>query len=202
MSATDATDADDVSTPDDPSYITYADFGQRFFEAAVTRQRIADAVSGMAGRPVDFGPIGVGPIGLVKVRANGKVGTPSVVERDDPEHVAFDLMIPVDLAMLIEISFDKHRFDAKVFVRLALNARAADPLQIVIDVEPPTKKNVEVKVTADGLRASVLQIVAGVDAELKRSVAKFVRREIDKPQLRKQRVIDIAAALDGLGAKR
>ena len=48
------------------------------------------------------------------------------------------------------------------------------------------------------MRASVLQVIAGVDGELKRSVAKFVRREIDKPELQKSRTIDVAKALDSM----
>ncbi len=202
MALTEDPTRDGAPPPNELAFVTYAEFGQRFFETAVTKQRITDAVSGIAGQPIDVGPLGVGPMGLVKVRATGAVGTPTVEDRADPEHVAFDLMIPVDLQMLIEISFDKHRFDAKVFVRLALTARAAEPLQVVIEVEPPTKRNVEVEVTADGLRASVLQVIAGVDDELKRSVAKFVRSEIDKPELQRSRVIDVAKALESLSTRR
>jgi hypothetical protein len=74
-------------------------------------------------------------------------------------------------------------------------ARAARPLLIVIDVEPPTRANVDVKVQADGLRASVLQIVGRVDAEVRRAVAKYVARELRKPQIQQARMIDVAAAL-------
>jgi hypothetical protein len=54
---------------------------------------------------------------------------------------------------------------------------------------------VDVKVQADGLRASVLQVVGRVDAEVRRAVAKYVARELRKPQLQQARVIDVAAAL-------
>lgn len=182
---------------DEITFMTYAEFGQRFFEVAVTRERIADAVQGLTGRPIEFGPIAVGPMSLVKVRANGAVGTPTVDPRAD-EHIAFELILPVELKMTIEIGLERYRFDAAVRVRLALTARAAEPLKIVIDIEPPTTRAVDVHVTADGLRASVLKAVAGVEGELKRSVAKFVRRELAKPELRKARVIDVQQALQSI----
>lgn len=193
--------ADAPAVPDLASltFTSYADFGQRFFETAVTRDRLTSALAALEGRPIEVGPIPVGPISLVKVSATGEVGTPRLAERYDPEHVSYDLTVPLDLHVLIEISFDKHRFDAKVLINLVLTARAAEPLLIVIDVEPPGKQDVEVDVTAEGLRASVLQVIAGIDGELRRSVAKFVRKEIDKPEVRRQRVIDVGAALASLG---
>ena len=176
------------------TFISYADFGKRFFEIAVTRERVVDAVAGVAGRPIDVGPLAVGPLGLIKIRANGSVGTLSVVERVD-EHVAFDVTLPVQLDMVIEIGFDKHRFSALIEVALIAIARAAAPLRIALDVVPPTRRNVAVQLHADGLRASVIQVVAGVDRELKRAVAKFVRGELDKPEIRAARVIDVGKFL-------
>jgi hypothetical protein len=187
-----------VSAVEDPpqalTFISYADFGQRFFQLAVTRPRVEHAVAGLSGRPVDVGPLAVGPLGLIKAQANGAVGTVQVTDRADDE-VAFDVTVPAELAMIIEVGFDKNRFTAVVEVHLVVTARAADPLQIVLDVDPPTRRNVQVEVRADGLRASVLQVVAGVDRELKRTVAKYVRRELDKPAIRTARVIDVGKYL-------
>lgn len=177
--------------------MSYAEFGARFFATAVTRERIAEAAQGLAGRPIDVGPLGVGPLGLVKVRANGAVGTPEIVDRDG-ELVAFDVAVPVDLDMVIEIGLEKYRFTAAMTLHLVVTARAAEPLLIVIDVEPPTRRTIDVDLHADGLRASVVQLVAGVEGELKRSVAKFVRAELDKPAAREARIIDVATALANL----
>ena len=46
------------------------------------------------------------------------------------------------------------------------------------------------------LRGELLRIVAGVDAEIKRFIAKYVREEIDKPASKKAQVIDVAQRLD------
>lgn len=175
-------------------FMTYGEFGEKFFEAAVTEDRIITAVSSIAGQPIDFGPIKIDPIGLVKVSAHGNIGHPTVSRRGDAL-VAYDMVIPVRLAMQLDMSLDKHRFNADVHVRLTLTARAAHPLKIVIDIEPPSKRNVSVDMKAEALRSSVLQAFAGIDGEVRRFVAKFVRREIEKPELLKARTIDVAEAL-------
>lgn len=190
-------DGDVVMSGDGHVFMSYADFGKRFFETAVTRERIEKATAGLTGRDIEFGPKGVGPLGLVKVSAQGAVGIP-VVERAVGESVAYDLLVPVELHMVIEIGIDKNRFNADVRVRLALTARAAEPLRIVIDIEPPTAGNVEVDLKADGLRASVLQLVGGIDGELRRTVAKVVKRELERPELLAARVIDVGKALDAM----
>lgn len=186
-----------VADPHRPQFISYADFGERFFASAVTEQRVLKGVSGLSGREISFGPVGVGPIGLVKVSADGAVGTPAVTARPH-EHVAFSLDVPVDLRLLIDTGMDKSRFTAAVMAHLTLTARAADPLKIVIDVEAPTHRNIEVDVQADGLRASVLQIVAGVDREIRKAVARHIRRELDKPESLAARTIDIGAKLSAM----
>ncbi len=186
-----------AAAPDQPTFMSYADFGRRFFELAVTRDRVQQAVAGLAGRPIDVGPVGVGPLSLIKVRANGAVGTLRVSDHAG-EQVAFDVVVPVQLDMFVEIGFDRHRFSALVQIDLVATARAAHPLRIVLDVDPPTRRNVHVQVHADGLRASVLQVVAGVDRELKRTVARYVRHELDQPAVRAARVIDVGAYLTTL----
>lgn len=182
-------------------YTTYAAFGQRFFEHAVSEERILGALGGLAGDEIDFGPIGVGPARLAKVSAHGEIGQSSI-ERLEGDEVAFLLTIPVDLLLHLDLGVDQHRFKAAVRVNLHLTARAADPLRVVIDIEPPTKQNVHVKVEGDSLRASLLQLVAGIDGEIRKFVAKFVAKEIDKPHIRAARDIDVGARIDAAWAAR
>ncbi len=52
------------------------------------------------------------------------------------------------------------------------------------------------EVQAQGLRASVLQRVVGIEGELRRFVAGYVRRELDKPHVREARLIDVSRAID------
>lgn len=179
-----------------PRFISYGEWGERFFAHAVTAERVRDGVAGLAGRKVSIGPMSVGPVGLVKVSADGEVGMPAVTGRD-AEHVAFDLAVPVDLRLLIDTGLDRSRFTAAVLARLTLTARAAEPLRIVIDVAEPEPDHVDVRVQADGLRASVLQVVAGVDREIRKAVARYIRREVAKPEMLAARTIDVGAVLGG-----
>jgi hypothetical protein len=188
---------DTAPGPDDR--VSYATFGARFFEHAVTEARIVSALDGLAGDRIEFGPIGAGPGGLAQVRAAGAVGKASA-RRLPGDEVAFRLLIPVALDLDIDLVVDQHKFQAAVTVALTLTARAAEPLRVVIDVDTPTWRDVTVAVEAEGLRATVLQRVVGMDREIGRFVAKYVTRELDKPQIRAARVIDVAARIDGAWA--
>lgn len=176
-------------------YLSYEQFGRAFFERAVTEDRVRQAARGLAGRPIDFGPIGVGPVGLVKVSAKGNVGEP-VTRRHDEDFVAYDLVLPVDLSLLIDFGLEKSRFNAIVTVTLKLTARPAAALQVVIDIEPPTRRSVDIQMQADGLRASVLQLIAPIESEVRKSVARYVAKQLRRPEIDTARVIDVGAVLD------
>lgn len=176
--------------------ISYADFGARFFERAVTEARIAGALGGLAGDKVEFGPIEAGPGKIARVRAVGEVGTASA-RRVQGAEVAFRLSIPVALDLDIDLVVDQYKFRAAVTVGLTLTARAAEPLRIVLDAEPPTERDVTVAIEAEGLRATLLQRAAGIDREVARFVAKYVARELEKPHIVAARDIDVAARIDG-----
>ena len=179
-----------------PDEISYAAFGAAFFEHAITAERILAAVSGTAGDPIEFGPIGAGPGRIAKVRASGIVGEAGA-RRMPGELVAFRLTIPVDLRLHIDLGVDEHEFHAKLRVGLTLVARAAPPLRVVIDIEEPHSKDVLVEVEAGTRRGMLLQILAGVDREIARFVARYVAKEIDKPRVREATDIDVAARIDG-----
>lgn len=176
--------------------ISYAEFGRAFFEHAVTEERILGAVAGIAGDPIEFGPIGAGPARLAKVTAHGELGQ-ARVRRLPAELVSFRLTIPVALALHVDLGLDQHDFAAKLQVGLTLTARPAPPLRVVVDISPPGSRDVVVEVEASTRRATLLQILAGVDHEIARFVARYVAREIDKPHIRAARDIDVAARIDG-----
>jgi hypothetical protein len=190
--------ADETRGPEgeiDRDRVSYGLFGARFFEHAVTEERIVGALSSLAGDPIEFGPIGAGPGRLAQVSAAGVVGQASA-EPIPGEEVAFRLSIPVDLDLEIDLGVDRHNFRVGVAVGLTLTARAAEPLRVVIDVDEPTWRDVAVAVEADTLRASVLKRVAGIEREIGRFVARFVARELEKPHIRAARDIDVGARID------
>ena len=182
-----------------PAEISYAEFGERFFVHAVTEPRILAGFAAIAGRPIEFGPIGAGPGRVAKVSAVGRIGSASA-ERRPELPVRFRLSIPVDLDLTIDLGLDRHRFDGQVEVGLDLVARAADTLRVLIEIPPPTASDVSVQMRASGVRAEILRRAAGVEREIARFIARYVAREIDKPHIREARDIDVAARIDGAHA--
>jgi hypothetical protein len=187
------TDTDPV--PDAVAAISYAEWGVAFFTRAVTVDRVLAGVNVLAGRPIDVGPIGVGPGRLVKLVASGRIGQ-AVGDRvcDDPAR--FHVRLPVALEFAIDLGMDTHRFVADVTVPLVITALAREDLAIVLHVEPPRPGQVEVLLTAQGLRASITKYAADVEGELRRFVARYVARELDKDYVLAARLIDVSGAID------
>lgn len=184
--------------------IDYRAWGVEFFHRAVTEERILRGVNVLSGRPIDVGPMGVGPGRLVKVTAKGQIGT-ATGQRVSDDPVSFHVTLPVPLEFVIDLGMDKHRFDAKIELPLVIAARARDDLAIVIEITPPTAAQVRVDLQAKGLRAQLMQMAAGVEGELKRFVAKYVSKELSKPYVKDATVIDVGAAIEraakGVGPK-
>ncbi|MCP2316290.1 hypothetical protein APR12_001627 [Nocardia amikacinitolerans] len=182
-------------TTNDPSWIDYADFGERFVTHAVTEQRIVAAVSSMAGRGMAIGPFNIGPPGLAGFIAEGKVGDPKVL-RHDP-HVVFQVTVPLTLAVKVRLGGRKLRLEAVVEIDLTLHARTADPLLIVIDIPPITTRDVSFVLraqTVDSAWEWLLDPIAGL---VQREVANRVNSMLAEPQARSGRVFDVEAMVAG-----
>jgi hypothetical protein len=187
-----------VTSEEDPAggeFVSYEQWGADFFAEAVSGQRILGAVDNIAGQPIDFGPIGVGPGKIAKVRAYGAIGA-ARAERLDAEEITYRVELPVDLTFELNLQVETHTFHAELLVPLALTARAVEGVKVFIDVTPPHSSEVRVQVQADGLRASIMQRVANIEGELRRFVARYVAREVTKPHIQAARLIDVAGAID------
>ena len=174
--------------------MTYEEFGRRFFEIAVTEERVGTAIGEIAGAEFGIGPIAQGPGKIAKVTAKVKVQKPAVT-REIGLEITFDIRIPLEIDMVIDLRIDKPRF--KVFGEIALNATAiaAHPLSLILDVRKPRPSDISIHITSTSLRAEVLRIVAGIDAEIKRFIAQHVAGEIDSPESEKAKVIDVGSQI-------
>ncbi len=186
---------------DEPRWCTYAEFGEQFFALLVTSDRIAAAVDGMAGRAIEIGPIPVGPAGLARATVTGRVGAPEAL-RVAGEPLAFRLTIPADVDLLVEVGPQDNRFHGTVTVGLDLTVRAALPLRLVVEIDPPLPEDVSVDLAPDGIRASLLQSFADMDAEIRKFVARYVAREISSPRVVAACELDIAARVDATWSAR
>ena len=179
----------------DHQYVTYEEFGRKFFEVAVTEERVGDAIAAIAGDEFTIGPIAQGPGKIAKVSARVKVQAPHVT-RQVGELITFRIRIPLEIDMVVDLRIDKPRF--MVFGEIALRAEAvaAEPLLLILDVHKPRATDIAIHVTSKTLRAEVVRIVGGVDAEIKRFIAAHVAGEIDSPESNEAKVIDVARQLD------
>ncbi len=181
---------------DELRFVSYAEFGQQFFDQAVTADRVVGAVNLLAGQPIDVGPMGVGPGRLVRLTARGSIGT-ARIEVVPGDWISYRVELPVALSFEVDLGLDVHRFKADLLVPLVLAARAAEGLLVFIDVTPPKPSEIALNLQAQGLRASVTKVVAGVEDEVRRFVATYVSREVEKPHIKAARVIDVGAAVEG-----
>ncbi|MGY2029572.1 hypothetical protein ACW9HR_32955 [Nocardia gipuzkoensis] len=188
-------DAPGAVQPGPGDSISYAEFGRRFLEYAASEERISGAFDQLTGTAFDFGPIGVGPGRLAKVTAEVQLGS-ARLRRHDDETIAFELIIPLDLDLLLDLAVDRHRFHAEGTVHLHLTVRTAAPLRVVIDIAEPRPGDVRVDVAAATKRGQLLRILASVDHEIRRFVARYISAEIRKPHIAAVRDIDVARRLD------
>jgi len=102
----------------------------------------------------------------------------------------------VSLDFTVDLQVEKERFHAEVEVPLTVIAHATRDLRIVVDVTPPNPDELELDLSAATLRAGLLQRIANIDGELRRFVAKYVARELEKPHIKATRDIDVGVSID------
>ncbi|HXA90932.1 MAG TPA: hypothetical protein VNW96_20685 [Mycobacterium sp.] len=176
-------------------YVTYEEFGRKFFEVAVTPERVAAAFADIAGSEFAMEPIAQGPGKIAKVSANVKIKDPRVT-RQLGDLITFVIHIPLAIDLLLDLRLDKQRFAVTGDIALRATARAAEPLVLIVDVAKPRPSDITVNVSSTSIRGEVLRIIAGVDGEIRRFVAQYVAEEIDAPQAQAAQVIDVAESLD------
>ena len=96
----------------------------------------------------------------------------------------------------VDLRIDKPKVMVFGEIALAATARAAEPLMLILDVEKPRPSDISIHVTSQSLRAEIVRIIGGIDAEIRRFIAAHVSEEIDSPASRKAKIIDVADRLD------
>ena len=176
-------------------YVSYEEFGRKFYEIAVTEERVGGAIAAIAGEEFEMGPMGQGPGKIAKVTAKVRIQEPRVT-RSNGELTTFAIQIPLEIDMVIDLRIDKPKFIVFGEISLSATARAAEPLLLILDVQKPRPSDIAIHVTSKSLRGELLRVLAGVDAEIRRFIAAHVAGEIDSPESVKAKVIDVADRLD------
>lgn len=184
-----------MTTMDAHDYLTYEEFGRRFFEIAVSEDRVGDAIAAIAGEAFEIGPIAQGPGRIAKVTAKVQIQPPRV-SRQLADLITFGIRIPLEIDMVVDLRIDKPKFIVYGEITLRATARAADPLLLILDVEKPRSSDIAIHVTSKSLRAEVVRIIGGIDAEIKRFIAAHVAGEIDSPESQKAKIIHVDEMID------
>jgi len=178
-----------------PQPIGYDEFGMRFMELVLHRDRVMESINRVLGEEFSLGPIGAGPGRKVaKVTATGTFGT--AYGEALPDVVGYNVNLPVNVAFHLDLGVDMMRFDAEVLLPLRLTMELVEPLTILWHIAPPHPDDVTIAVKSDNRRAAVLQKLTGLDGELRRFIVRFVDRELEKPHVRKAMRIDLVTLID------
>jgi hypothetical protein len=178
-----------------PQPIGYDEFGMRFMELVLHRDRVMESINRVLGEDFHLGPIGAGPGRKVaKVTAAGTFGKAYGEALTDV--VGYGVNLPVSVAFHLDLGVDMMRFDAEVLLPLRLTMELVEPLTILWHIAPPLPDDVSIDVKSDNRRAAVLQKVTGLDGELRRFIVRFVERELEKPHVRKAMRIDLVTLID------
>ena len=175
--------------------ITYEEFGRRFFEIAVTEDRVGNASGEIAGDAFEMGPMAQGPGKIAKVTAKVRIQKPRLKRQVGPL-ITFAIRIPLEIDMVVDLRIDKPKFMVFGEIALRATARAAEPLLLILDVEKPRPSDISIHVTSKSLRGEVLRVLAGIDAEINRFLSAHVAGEIDSPASQKAQIIDVADTID------
>jgi hypothetical protein len=176
-------------------YMTYEEFGRKFFEIAVTQERVGGAIAAIAGDAFEMGPMGQGPGKIAKVTAKVRVMDPRLT-RKLGDLITFDIRIPLEIDMVVDLRIDKPKFMVFGEIALRATARAAAPLLLILDVEKPRASDISIHVTSQSLRGEVVRVLGGIDAEIRRFIAAHVAGEIDSPASKQAQVINVAEMID------
>ena len=180
----------------DPQHaISYDEFGMRFMNLVLHRDRVMESINRVLGPDFRLGPIGAGPGRKVaKVTASGTF-EPAYGEAL-ADVVGYEVNLPVHVSFHLDLGVDMLRFDADVLLPLRLTMELVEPLTILWHITPPHPDDVEMTVLSDSRRATVLQKLTGLDGELRRFIVRFVDKELDKPHVRKAMRIDLVTLID------
>ena len=133
---------------------------------------------------------------FARITARGTFGKTYGEELEDSSTIGYKVFLPVAVTFDLDLRVDSLSFDADLLLPLTLRMYVEEPLTIIWDICPPAEDEVTITVKADSRRSAVLQKMAGIDAELRRFIIKFIARELDKPHVRKATRIELISVID------
>ena len=177
--------------------ISYETFGVEYIRRVLHKDRILRLVNEVLGETIELGPIGAGPgrsFATVSV-----VGTyrPTKGEEIPGEVLTYRVFLPIGVVFDLDMRVDRLRFDADVVVPLTMSVHIEPPLVVRIDIDVPGEDEIALDLHTPTRRGTVLQKLAGLEAELKRFLIRVVRTELAKPYVQRATHLDMEQLIDG-----
>lgn len=182
---------------DVPRTMAYDEFGAAFLRRVLHLQRVVESIDRILGPTIELGPIGAGPGRKVaRLTAHGQF-LPSHGEVIPGAEVAYRVFVPLTVTFDIDLRVDTHRFHADIVVPLEVRLRLIEPLTIVWDLRTPSADELTIELTGDSRRSTALRKLAGLDAEMRRFMLRFIERELSKSYVSRARHIAVDEVIDG-----
>ncbi|MBN9619730.1 MAG: hypothetical protein J0H43_08360, partial [Actinobacteria bacterium] len=185
-----------ADTPAEWIWLADDEFGAQVLARAVNHDRVARAVAGLPGQPIEIGPLPAGPRGLASVRATGSVSSAAVTAADRPG-VTYDLTVALGLDLDVSAA-GRHRYHAEVTLPVPITAHPTPPLTIDVEVGPVDPASVTVDLVAHGAGARLIARAGSLPAQLRRRVASAANKQIAAGA---PRTVDLGARIDSSGRR-
>lgn len=175
--------------------LTLDQFGERLLHAAVTPARVADIVRRVLGEEIRFGPVDVGPAGLVSATALGRLT--SVRARPEPDdRTRLRVRVSVVLEIVGTLGVEVTRFLAHAAVELDLRVVPRNPLWVTVAIAEPSAGDVSVRLVLPGGARRLLVLLTDVEATLRRYICEFVRDLVASPAARRYTRINLEELIE------
>ncbi len=172
-------------------------FGRDFLRLVLRKERILESVARALGPTLELGPIPAGPgRRFAKATARGAYGGlyGDELPGDSP---AFKVFVPVDVEVEVDVAGATLKFQADVVAPIVLTMELESPITVQWRVTPPTEDDVQLELRSTQRASSIIQKVAGLDADLRAFMMRFVTREMQKPHIQRALRIDLVPIIDG-----
>ncbi|HWJ80865.1 MAG TPA: hypothetical protein VNS55_01405 [Nocardioides sp.] len=179
------------------SEISYEQFGVAYIRRILHKDRILRMVNEVLGEQIVLGPIGAGP-----GRSFARVSVVGTFRETKGEEIPGDVLtyrvyLPISVVFDLDMKVDSHRYNADVVLPLTLAVHTEAPLVIRIDISVPPEDEIALTLQTPTRRGTMLQKLAGLEAELRRFMVKVVRTELAKPYVQRATRLDMEQLVDG-----
>jgi hypothetical protein len=180
-------------------HIRFDQFGHNFMRRVVTAERVAATIATVVGERIEVGPMAAGPRDAARATLRGKLADVDVSAGDGPEDgeaMRFTAVVRLDCTLAVKAPILDKRYRGTLTIPLLLEVRAALPLRLVIDVEPPSAPDIGVELQSGDRSGRLIQVLGNIDDEVRERAAAEVARRVESPEARRKREIDILGMVD------